>query len=415
VEGRAAGGSGIATVPASQWSVIEYRGREGLARLESDWRRLYCEMPDPSLRHSFEAFAVYVDTMCPSPERLRCLALGDGTRVRAILPVEERSDRALKIPLRVWGLPSRESWSLTDAIGPEDDARRALLPAAIDFLTRQPDRPSLLVLGPTPEASALWEGLRDLDPGRYYTFIERLVDVVPTDTPAEGILRRMSRNARYQVRKSEAAFASLADAYFVEAGQPAELAEEFERFLQVEASGWKGDRGSAIKSRPELLAFYRGLVAAMTYDGRCEVQALHAEGRCLAAHLVAFTGRQAAFLKIGYDETYARVAPGIVVTHKGLRSCCDDPDVGVVNMMNDALWHRTWRPRRDRSSQGVRGPAPSVRTGIAVGDAPQVRAGATHGALAQRAPGDGEVPRVGATHTTQQACCRGPAPVVPGM
>lgn len=325
---------------------MEYRGSEGLAALEADWRRLYFEMPSAALWHSYEAYAAYLERLCPEPASFRCFALSDGERVRAILPFEERLDLGLRFPLRVWGMPWRqqEGWPTTDAIGPEDDARRALLPAVIRHLRREPDRPAMLVLGRTPDASALWDGLAALPRSTWFAFADGGESVMPTDMSVEAFMARMKSKSRNSLRKAARDFEALEGAEYVRAIGREALSVEYERFLNVEASGWKGSHGSAVKQQPELEAFYRDLLDRLSADGHCEIHSLHAEGRCIASALCVYTRRQCAVYKCGYDESYARVSPGRLNNQKTLERCCEDPSVDVVSEVGDAPWLHRWVP-----------------------------------------------------------------------
>ena len=103
---------------ATCWRIVEYRGRAGLANLEGDWRRLTAAMPLRTTLHTYEAHVAYVDHLASSPERLRYLVLTDDRRVRAICPLESRTDRTLAVPIRIWGLPWHPHWPLADVICP---------------------------------------------------------------------------------------------------------------------------------------------------------------------------------------------------------------------------------------------------------------------------------------------------------
>lgn len=329
-----------------RWSVTEHRGPEGLAAIKADWRRLYLAMPNAAMWHSFEAYSAYLQHLCPDPQGFRCFALSDGERVRAILPIEERLERDLGLPVRVWGMPWRQQggWLTTDAIGPEDDARRALLPLVIERLHREPGRPAMLVLGRTRSASVLWDGLAELPSSRWFAFADGGESVMPTDMPVQAFMARLKSKSRNSPRKAARDFEALEGAEYVHAVEDPGLSSEFERFLDVEASGWKGERGSAVTQQPELAAFYRDLLERLSTDGHCEIHSLHAESRCIASALCVYTRRQCAVYKSGYDERYARVSPGLLNNQKTLERCCEDPVVDVVSEVSDAPWLHRWVP-----------------------------------------------------------------------
>jgi hypothetical protein len=126
---------------------------------------------------------------------------------------------------------------------------------------------------------------------------------------------------------------------------PDGLTAAFDDFLAIEASGWKGQTGagSAIGLRPHLVAFYRALMATMTApDDHCVINALHLDGRCIAAQFCVRAGAEYTILKIAYDEEFARLGPGQLLFQKTLERCCADPDIAYIDLINDAPWMRDW-------------------------------------------------------------------------
>jgi CelD/BcsL family acetyltransferase involved in cellulose biosynthesis len=80
--------------------------------------------------------------------------------------------------------------------------------------------------------------------------------------------------------------------------------------LAVEGSGWKDAAGTAIRSRPETLAFYRALAAWAAARGTLRLCFLHLDGKPLAFHFDLADGGVVYHLKGGYDPEYERFSPG---------------------------------------------------------------------------------------------------------
>lgn len=348
-------------VATGGWNIAEHRGPDGLRAVEADWRRLFGEMTHPATWHSYEAYSAYFDHLCPSPDHCRFLALSDGERVRAILPLEERMDRSLGVALRVWGLTWSEVWRPTDVIGPEDEARAALLPAAIEYLRRQPDRPALLVIGQTAKDSMLWSGFGSKAVAPVFIFDDGAEYLFPTDVTAEEFLGRLSSRTRKRIKSLTRKCEELPGARYVTALDPDALAEEFERFLEVEASGWKAENGSAITQHPERVAYYRALMERLDRDGRCRISSLYADGRCVASEYVVRLNRRVDGLKNGYLEEYAKVAPGIVLTHRSLMAAVNNGEIDLVSGVGDAEWLVRWHPERNDLVRAYVGLRPSAR------------------------------------------------------
>lgn len=336
----------MSTPSHHHWKIVERRGREGLKLLEADWKRLYAAMPLRTVFHAYETHAAYLECLAGAPGRFRFLVLTDGRQVRAICPLEARMDRTLGLPLRVWGTPHHPHWPLSDVICPEDEARRALLPAVADFLKAGPGARRLLAVGPLPQKSVIWEGLRSLPQDAYCAHVALEPFVFDCERSFDELMSRLSKRFRSHLRTSGNRLASRADVRLETADDAAELAPLFDAFVSVEASGWKGENGtrSAIRLHPSYLSFYRGL--ARTFGGRdgCEINALFAEGRCIAGEFCMRTGEEYACLKSGYDESYARLSPGHLLLARTLERCCLDPQIKRFNQLSDASWLGVWHP-----------------------------------------------------------------------
>jgi hypothetical protein len=138
----------------------------------------------------------------------------------------------------------------------------------------------------------------------------------------------------------------MEDVRFVTATQADELAAEFAAFLEVEASGWKGEAGSgtAVKCDGGHFDIFCNLAANLHGDvDHCEIHALYAEGQCLASIFGTRTGATYSALKTGYDQTYHRVAPGQLLLAKVIERCCSDPDITQLDLVSPVPWLRGWR------------------------------------------------------------------------
>ena len=355
------------------WTISEYRGRPGLEQLNTDWKRLYAAMPARRRYHAYEAQLAYLDHLCAEPERARYLALPDaGGSVRAICPLEPAPDPSLRLPLRAWALPSHHHWLATDALAPDSEAREALLPAVVAYLRRHREGRGLLLLGPMRGDSALCAQAAALSPGARCVHDTHPSAFFDCTVPYEQLQARMSKHFRRNLRSSENRLRAAGDVRLVTvsaaagagagAGAGADpegavraadeaagfetAAAEFESFLEIEASGWKGrtGAGSAIRLRPQLVAFYRDLLTTMTApDDRCEINSLHLDGRCIAAQFCVRTGEEYTILKIAYDEEFARLGPGQFLFQATLERCCADPAIKYIDLITDAPWMRDWR------------------------------------------------------------------------
>lgn len=116
-------------------------------------------------------------------------------------------------------------------------------------------------------------------------------------------------------------------------------------FLALEASGWKGQEGSALACRPSHAAFFRAACAAAFDGGRLHFLRIDLDGRAIAM-LANFRHGEGAFsFKIAFDEELGRFSPGVLIEIANLHAVQGDPAIAWMDScaaadhpMIDSLW-----------------------------------------------------------------------------
>lgn len=90
-------------------------------------------------------------------------------------------------------------------------------------------------------------------------------------------------------------------------------------FIDLEAHGWKGRRGTALKHDPVALEVFRAYARGAFERGRWVMLALRLDGRAIAMKCDLLAGAGAVAFKIAYDEDYARFSPGVLLEIEHLR------------------------------------------------------------------------------------------------
>lgn len=121
---------------------------------------------------------------------------------------------------------------------------------------------------------------------------------------------------------------------------PEDLPSELDECLQVEAGGWKGKQGTAILSRPETASFYRGVAAAFHERGELRLSTLRLDGRLAAFDLCLLHRGRLYLLKTGYEESFRKLAPGLVL-HLSVIERCFETDLDAFELLgSEAEWKR---------------------------------------------------------------------------
>jgi len=128
----------------------------------------------------------------------------------------------------------------------------------------------------------------------------------------------------------------------------AEVPALFDRFMQVEASGWKGRASSSLMARPELRAFFERYLDRAASIGRLRVSMLWFGDRLAAAEIALVAYRRWWQLKIGYDDACADLYPGLQLTHASVRHAFDTGLEAYEFLGSAADWERRWNPEERR-------------------------------------------------------------------
>jgi len=97
-----------------------------------------------------------------------------------------------------------------------------------------------------------------------------------------------------------------------------------EVFLALEASGWKGERGTALRQDDGDLSFIRGATRGLAETGQCEIVTLYAGATPVAAAIMLRHQDRAFYFKLGIDEAFSKFSPGVQLTLELTRHLCAD-------------------------------------------------------------------------------------------
>jgi CelD/BcsL family acetyltransferase involved in cellulose biosynthesis len=129
---------------------------------------------------------------------------------------------------------------------------------------------------------------------------------------------------------------------------PGEVARAVEIFLTLEASGWKARRGTALMQDDGDAGFVRRATIALAETGQCEIVSLHAGETPVAAAIVLRHQDRAFYFKLGVDERFGKLSPGVQLTLDLTRHLCADPAIALADSTADAdhpMINPIWRGR----------------------------------------------------------------------
>lgn len=126
--------------------------------------------------------------------------------------------------------------------------------------------------------------------------------------------------------------------------------EGFKEFCRLEALGWKGDFGTALKQEEHVFAYARALVDHHADANTFTLDCLRDGGRTVAMLITFQHGGRGVIWKIAHDPDYDHVSPGRQVILAATRRFLEDnPNVSMDSLadVNHPLINRLWPDRLD--------------------------------------------------------------------
>jgi len=134
-----------------------------------------------------------------------------------------------------------------------------------------------------------------------------------------------------ELRRQRHRLAEHGAVHFDVARSPDAVAAAVETFLALEASGWKGARGTALAQNDGDAGFVRRATIALAASGQCEIVTLRAGDTPVAAGIVLRHQDRAFFFKLGVDERFSKFSPGVQLTLDLTRHLCADPAIATAD------------------------------------------------------------------------------------
>ncbi len=134
-----------------------------------------------------------------------------------------------------------------------------------------------------------------------------------------------------ELRRQRHRLAEQGAVTFEVARSPQDVAAALESFLALEASGWKGARGTALAQVEGDATFIRRATSALAATGNCEIVTLRAGEMPVASGIVLRHRSRAFFFKLGVDERFAKFSPGVQLTLDLTRHLCADPAIASAD------------------------------------------------------------------------------------
>lgn len=336
--------------PSLENEPIRFRaeqGLRGLERLAPEWTALVESMPAARFNHFPGWYRAHLSSHRSDPQSFWFIAAYRGQQLVAIFPLQLQRRRVKILRPKFLGTIDDDELQLSDFVFAQVESNSNLLYEMTGWLRTQrtlrwdllrmlkiPDDSSFAYAGrtrlPSPTVATRYDGSAYFDTSGSY----------------EHATRAMSSKFRSNLRRRARLAESSAGLRFQSYRRRDEIDQAFDTFLDIEASGWKGPAGtsSAIRCRPEVLAFYTALVREFGADDECVINLLWYGEQAIAGQFGLRIGRTLHILKVGYRDGHSLLAPGILLLERTIRHACEDPGIDVLSMVNEPYWAKSFKP-----------------------------------------------------------------------
>ena len=170
-----------------------------------------------------------------------------------------------------------------------------------------------LILQSVPVGGGVWDVLAVLPGHRAVTARWERAMLAPVGGYEAWYDETFSAKRRKEHRRLSARLAEQGAVEFASFGPGADVANWARQFLKLEASGWKGEKGTALASDPTAPARFVEGLSALAESGKLRFWTLALDGAPLAMLYAVVEGNDAWLGKTAYDERWARYSPGTLL------------------------------------------------------------------------------------------------------
>lgn len=337
------GGASLAGGMTEGLSLAVYRFPDDLAALREAWARVTESLPHKRFFHLFPWYLGYLDSLESDPTAVFFCVAHRGATPVAIFPLKCVRRRMCGLHFNYLEIPVNDHLNLSDFIFDKTPDNAVLLRALIRQVRRLSGRAWDVICIPSAlEDSAANYALRQAPMRMSLSEPVRKSNHVDCRMAYEELAGNFKNNFRRNLRRLHRRAQETGTLQFKSYESREEILSHFHKLLEVEASGWKGETGTAISCDQVTTRFYRKVAEEFSITGQCRLNILTLNEKCIAAQLCLLVDGMLYILKIGFDEAHAAIAPGNLIMEELFRQCAADDRIHGVSFITGREWNFLW-------------------------------------------------------------------------
>jgi len=317
-------------------------GKNGFEKIQNDWSELTKKINNKRFFHYFEWYESYIEALEKNLEALLFIVMENCSEAEAIIPLKKIKSGCFDI----LELPDHNHLPLRDIIFPEcfqtKNSINNLVESLQSFKKLKWDFMRLSCL--LPDSCALKAFNKYSGP----KVVRKLSTCcyIPLQS-FEKFEANLSKNMCKQLKRARKKARALGEMQNRSFQTVTELAKAFPVFLDIEASGWKGIKGSgsAIKCNDNLIKFYKILLNKFSKFGESRIDILYIDERPISGELQLCINDTSYSLKGGIDEAMRHISPGQLHRELLLKTYSREQKIKYFNLVSGEYIqdHKRWK------------------------------------------------------------------------
>ena len=208
----------------------------------------------------------------------------------------------------------------------------------------------------------------ELWPEDYYVRSHTRALIHARDCAETYLKSAISGSRRRELRRMRKRLGERGDVRSQLVERPTQNPSVIDKFLQLEASGWKGREGVAMQCDHARRAFFEEIAVAGMERGQLHFSCLLLDDQPIAMSCDLVSSPGCFAFKIGFDEEYASYAPGIMLALDQIQLIHSRPDISWMDSCTSpgSAWvGRLWSDKKTVTTMLI--PTGTVGSQLAIG------------------------------------------------
>jgi CelD/BcsL family acetyltransferase involved in cellulose biosynthesis len=328
--------------PSPVLKVEEIRDRASFMALAAEWDALNARAQN-EIFYSHALIRIWIDNFAPGARLRILIARDEAGQLTAALPLLEERVFMYGVPVRQLVSTANPHSCRFDLIADDGPAAGQ---AFFEYLRADRSWDSLRLID-VPEGGRAWYLYEAFQKARFPvgTWESLQSPYVPLPETVEAFQAGLSSKFKANVRRRRKKLDEKGQVTFERFTGGADLEKKLEEGFALEASGWKGARGTAIAQDKATRGFYSELARTAAYQNSLVLYFLRLDGKAVGFHYALAHDRRYFLLKPGFEEALKECSPGQLLVDEVLADCVQRGDREFDFLGPDMTWKRDWTDR----------------------------------------------------------------------